>query len=370
MFFAACTSTESGSDAGYDGFDTEAILSRAKKHLSSAPVTVTTFKATRSKGGKHDYYSEGRYWWPDPEHPDGPYIRKDGQSNPELFTAHRSAIKDFEDIVCDLTIATIIEGDKRYSEHILSHLNAWFVDSATYMNPSLLYAQAIKGIVDGRGIGMIDVIGLINVSNSIRVLEEKKFIDSEDLRGVKNWFGQFAEWATTHSHGMDEKNNNNNHSTWWGAQIASYGLVANDPDVMQVAIEQFKSQLQIQMDSIGRFPHELERTKPSHYTNYTLYAWTSYAELLSATSFDAWSYKTDKGGIAKAVEFGYQFFKDPEKWNYQTELEPTFNPAHSEFLFLAGIGLNRPEYMDVWKNDNPHKGSTESHLLIWKLLEE
>jgi hypothetical protein len=35
-------------------------------------------------GSKNDYMSMGPYWWPDPEKPDGlPYIRRDGEVNPE-----------------------------------------------------------------------------------------------------------------------------------------------------------------------------------------------------------------------------------------------------------------------------------------------
>ena len=44
-------------------------------------------KRTPPSGDKHDYMSLGSYWWPDPSKPDGlPYIRKEGQRNPETLT--------------------------------------------------------------------------------------------------------------------------------------------------------------------------------------------------------------------------------------------------------------------------------------------
>jgi Alginate lyase len=46
-----------------------------------------------SAGGLHDYFSEGDYWWPDPKNPDGPYIQRDGQSNPANFDDHRKAMR-------------------------------------------------------------------------------------------------------------------------------------------------------------------------------------------------------------------------------------------------------------------------------------
>lgn len=50
------------------------VLSRAKLALKQEPQTVTKSICSRSAGGKHDFYSEGDYWWPDPKNPDGPFI--------------------------------------------------------------------------------------------------------------------------------------------------------------------------------------------------------------------------------------------------------------------------------------------------------
>src|SRR2546423_15021505 len=58
------------------------VLKEAQRYLNEAPVTVTAFPAPRSTGGVHDFYSEGDYWWPDPQNPQGPYIRRDGETNP------------------------------------------------------------------------------------------------------------------------------------------------------------------------------------------------------------------------------------------------------------------------------------------------
>lgn len=45
-------------------------IQRADAALHEEPVTVTATRATRSAGGIHDFYSEGDYWWPNPEAPD------------------------------------------------------------------------------------------------------------------------------------------------------------------------------------------------------------------------------------------------------------------------------------------------------------
>ncbi|HAY76168.1 MAG TPA: alginate lyase, partial [Opitutae bacterium] len=68
------------------------ILAKAKTYLSEKPRTVTADRCERSEGDAHDFYSEGDYWWPNPEDPDGPYVRRDGETNPANFIAHRQSM--------------------------------------------------------------------------------------------------------------------------------------------------------------------------------------------------------------------------------------------------------------------------------------
>ncbi len=84
------------------------VIRQADCYLSFQPVTVTDFVAERSLGGIHDFYSEGDYWWPDPQNPDGPYIQRDGESNPDNFTAHRKAMVDMSMAVGSMTSAYLL----------------------------------------------------------------------------------------------------------------------------------------------------------------------------------------------------------------------------------------------------------------------
>lgn len=40
------------------------VLIDAKTYLNEKPITVTALVSYRSAGTKHDFYSEGYYWWP------------------------------------------------------------------------------------------------------------------------------------------------------------------------------------------------------------------------------------------------------------------------------------------------------------------
>jgi len=92
----------------------------------------------------------------------------------------------------------------------IEHLKAWFVTERTMMNPSLLYAQAIKGISSGRGIGIIDSIVLIHVATCTEYLIAEGIIEGYTADGIRSWFDKFSTWLTTHPYGIKEQNNDNN----------------------------------------------------------------------------------------------------------------------------------------------------------------
>src|SRR5882762_8854402 len=77
------------------------------------PITITATRAERSTGGVHDFYSEGDYWWPDPSDSTKPYIRRDGETNPANFVAHRDAMRRLSQIVPALATAYQITRDPR-----------------------------------------------------------------------------------------------------------------------------------------------------------------------------------------------------------------------------------------------------------------
>src|SRR5437762_13533259 len=115
------------------------VVAAAERYLREAPVTLTAFPAPHSAGGPHDFSSDGDYWWPDPRSPDSPYVRRDGETNPHNFVAHRDAMRRLSLIVPALVAAYRITGDARYARQSAAHLRVCFVDERTRMNPNLLY---------------------------------------------------------------------------------------------------------------------------------------------------------------------------------------------------------------------------------------
>ena len=353
IFVLTCNSSQHNQNTPIDiiAIDSSRVLSLANAYLSEEPVTVTTEYCDRSAGGIHDYYSEGDYWWPNPDDPDGPYIRKDGMTNPDNFTAHRKAMRRLSLIVPALIAAYKITNNEIYAEKALKHLNAWFVNDETKMNPNLLYAQAIKGRVTGRGIGIIDTIHLVEVVQAIIYLEKSGFLKSEQAAPIRKWFADYLNWITTHPYGQAERDNGNNHSTCWAMQVAAFAKLTGNKEQITYIRQMFREVLVPgQMEEDGSFPLELKRTKPYGYMLFNLDA-MSMVCVLASNNNDLWQFKTTDGrGMEKAIKFMYPYIHDKSSWPYPPDVMyfdqwPVRHPA--------GLVFNTNRYLELWKKLNP-----------------
>ena len=332
--------------------DRASILISADQYLKVSPVTVTAFSSPRSTGGIHEYFSEGDYWWPDPKNPDGPYVQRDGMTNPENFNKHREAMRSFCDIVSALTAAYKITGDEKYAAHAIRHLKAWCVDDATKMYPHLKYAQAIKGRFTGRGTGIIDTIHLIEAARAAEVLAGSKSFKEGEEAAIKLWFAEYLQWLTTHQYGIDEREAKNNHGTWWAAQVATFAHLVNDTATLSYCRSRFKNVfLPKQLAADGSFPEELRRTKPYSYSIFNLEGMSALCWVLSTSDDNLWGFTLPDGrSMRKAVEFLYPYIVDKSKWPFPKDvMHFEAFPARQPFLLFAGIALGEPRYIETWK---------------------
>ena len=328
------------------------ILSAAERYINEPPITVTAHPAPRGAGGVHEYFSEGDYWWPDPKNPDGPYIRRDGETNPDNFNSHREAMRRFCDIVSALTAAYKITGEEKFAAQAIRHLKAWCVDDATKMFPHLMYAQAIEGRFTGRGTGIIDTIHLIEVARAVEVLAGSKSFKEDEEAAIKRWFAEYLQWITTHQYGIDERESKNNHGTWWVAQVAAFAHLVNDTANLTFCRSRFKEiLLPKQMAAGGSFPEELARTKPYSYSIFNLEGMSTICWVLSTTGDNLWEYTLPDGrNMNKAVQFLYPYIVDKAKWPYAKDvMHFEAFPGRQPFLLFAGIALGEPRYIETWR---------------------
>jgi len=329
------------------------ILSNAKIAMTEKPITVTADQCERSAGGLHDFFSEGDYWWQNPEDINGPYIQRDGQSNPNNFVAHRKAMIRFSQIVGTLASAYLLTKDEKYVKQAFLHLNAWFIDEKTLMNPSLLYAQAIKGKVTGRGIGIIDMIQMMEVAQGVLVMQNAKIVKKEELIKIKEWFSKYLDWVNSHPYGIEEREAKNNHGTCWVMQVASFAKLTENQGMLDYCKNRFKTVLlPNQLEKDGSFPLELKRTKPYGYSLFNLDAMTTVCHILSTAKESLWDFKLEDGrSLKQGVEFLFPFVENKASWKKPQDVMYWNEwPVAQPFLIFGYHKYKVQAWFDIWKN--------------------
>ena len=299
----------------------------------------------------HDFFSEGDYWWPDPEHPGGPYIQRDGMTNPANFVEHRRALMRLSVQVPALVEAWRLTREPRYAAHAARHLRAWFVDPATRMNPNLLYAQAISGRVTGRGTGIIDTIHLVEVARAIELLRGTPEWRTSDDDAVRQWFADYLTWLTTHEYGIAERDAKNNHATCWVMQVAAFAHLTGNQALLADARERFRTiLLPVQMGPDGSFPLELARTKPYGYSLFNLEAMAAICQIASIPAENLWTFELPDGrGMRKAMAFMAPYMRDRRNWPRPPDVMYNDNwPMRQSSLLFAAAALQQADYLETW----------------------
>jgi Alginate lyase len=255
-----------------------------------------------------------------------------------------------------LAAASTVTREPRYAEHARRHLRAWFIDVDTLMQPHLLYSQAIKGRFTGRGIGIIDTVHLVEVVRAVTVLEQASLIPAAERDALKDWFARYLTWMTTHQYGIDEREAKNNHGTCWAMQVAQFARYVGRTDLIAFCRDRYRTVLlPNQAASDGSFPEELRRTKPYGYSLFNLDAMAMVCQILSAPDDNLWTYELPDGrGMRKAMAFMVPFIADKRRWPHTPDVMYFDEwPVRQPSLLFAGIALNEPEYLKLWRSLNP-----------------
>jgi hypothetical protein len=297
------------------------LISSADRALKQPLYSVMNKSLTAASGDKHDYYSFPPYWWPDPTKKDGlPYIRKDGETNPDANSdaTDKKRLVAMSNDVSNLALAWYFSQNPAYAQKAREQLMNWFINPQTRMNPNLQYAQAIPGINDGRGIGLIDSRALVDVIDAIELLRPANVISDKEYQQLKQWYGDFYRWMTTSQNGFEEDNWHNNHGTYFDLQAASFALFSGQ-------LAEAKQRLQItqlrrianQFDNQGRQMAELERTRPWHYSNFNLEAYNKLGRLGEVAGVDVWNFSLDDHSLHKGYSYIAGFVNSDTPWPWK-----------------------------------------------------
>ncbi len=379
-------------DTAFDlaSIERERVLAQAAAVRLWAPETVTAASCPRSAGGQHDYFSEGDYWWPDPDRPasvGAPYIQRDGQTNPDNFVTHRRSMLRLADAVGTLTSVYLLTGGVEYVTAAAAHLRAWFVEPATRMNPNLCFAQAIHGRHTGRGIGIIDTLHLIEVARAATVLREAPDLlgevaeGEEVMAGTIAWFTEYLHWLNHHPYGQAERVFPNNHGAAWSLQAATFAALIGDEAQLEWVRERFVTEyLGVMMDERGGFPKELARTKPYGYSLFMIDLLAGIAQIdeLTRRSDSArprlWDTRTSDGkSMALGMNFIVPFVVDKSTWPFAQDVMHWDEwPVRHPSLLFGGRALHQPNWLAHWQALEPNPANPEvrrnlpiRHPLLW-----
>lgn len=294
------------------------LVKDANKYLTAKAESVMDKKQVPASGDKHDYMSLAPYFWPDPSNPSGPYIRKDGQKNPEIndYSDHK-AIDNTTKAVKYLCLAYYFTNDEAYAKKASELVHVFFLDAATKMNPNMKFAQAIKGVNDGRGTGILDSRAFVDVVSFIGLIDGSKAWTNTDKDALKAWFSEYYDWLSNSKNGKDERNAKNNHGIWFDTQMLGIGLYLGKEDAVKDYLKSTIARIDVQQETDGRQPLELVRTAALSYSTFCLDAWFTAATLAENVGVDIWNYKTKDGkGIKTAFDWLLPYAVGDKSWTY------------------------------------------------------
>jgi hypothetical protein len=296
-----------------------AFIADADRALKT-PTEAVIFKLAPPPGGNlHDYWSLAPYWWPNDTSPNGlPYIRKDGQRNPEAATEKydRTRLHRMSSNALTLALAWYLTGHEEYADKGTALIWAWCCDSVTRTNPTMEFAQSRPGDSNGSPAGIIETRDLIKVVDAVRILKPSYAMTDMVTGKVVKWFNNYTHWLQNSTFGRIEAGATNNHGTWYDAQLAVFALFTGQEALARGIIAKatpYRMALQIKAD--GSMPAELDRTRSRHYTFFTLEAYFVLAAAGEYLGLDLWHHAGAEGPpIRKALDFAADSLLPETPW--------------------------------------------------------
>ncbi len=320
------------------------IVENAESALKQPVTNVVDWGALPPSGDPHDYYSYSPYWWPNPENPDGPYIWRDGEVNPDRYTSDISRIEAMVERVTSLVPAWYFTGDERYAVSAVEQLRVWFLNPATKMNPNVDFGQKRRGHSYNSPSGVLEAWRMHWVIDCAILLESFSGWTGEDARSLRNWFSQFATWMVESPTGIEESMQPNNHGTWYNAQLILYALYGENFNLARKQLDAMPARIFSQVFIDGRQPQELIRTRSLNYSIYNARALITVARLGRHLDYDLFAYRSLEGrSIKLAVDYMTPYILGEREWPV-VQLGPHSNGSAAQLYWNAAKGFQNREY--------------------------
>ena len=303
----------------------KALLSDADKLLKQKPASVMDKPQAAASGDKHDYFSLGIYWWPDPDKPDGlPWIRKDGQRNPMSRDGmDATAFGRTNGNVKTLGLAYYFSGEEKYAAKAVELINVWYLEEATRMNPNMAYAQAVPGRNDGRSTGLIEGLSLTSLLDGVILLKGSKGWTVEKDKALRDWVADFYQWLRSSKNGLAYEKSSNNHGVYHDVIATHLALFLGREDEAKVRLQAaLGRRLDKQIDKDGRQPHELGRTLSWSYSVFNLKGFFQLARMGELVGVDFWQHRgPDDQSLKAALDLLIPYLDEDKQWTLGEQIK-------------------------------------------------
>ena len=301
----------------------QTLISKAEKALSMGRLSVVDKSLTPPSQDKHDYMSLGPYFWPNPKTKDGyPYIRRDGKVNPNaLIDSDSPRLVRLANALETLALAYYYTNNTKYAQRAVEMIQIWFINDSTKMNPHLKYAQGIPGTVPGRALGILDGRHFVRILDSITLIENSNLLSSKDLEVIKQWVKDYQNWLLNGEYAYEESHHPNNHGTFYDYQVVGYALYLEQPKKAKELLTNAQYiRLGSHIGSKGQNFHELERTRPLHYSLFDLEAMIGlalYSDHYDDVNF--WTFTINQTSLKKAIDYVIKYKNNRDMWLVKNE---------------------------------------------------
>lgn len=323
----------------------ERVAAASGELLAMEPMSVTAKTQLPPSNDKRDYMSLSPYWWPDPSKPDGlPYIRRDGERNPEVYDCPERENGDKLGYAArTLGVLYRVTGDERYAAKCAELLRTWFLDPQLGMNPNMTYAQLIRGRTAIRGTGIIDARRMCFALNAASLIGDSPAWSDRDRAELREWARAFLYWLEHSVNGLKELHAPNNHGLWYDAiRLMTAKAAGLDDRVREIAENSVKPRFAAQVAADGSLPKELERTLSLHYSTFVLEALSTARNVALSANAEFWIMPEAQ----RVLEFLLPYYEEPAAWPH-LQIKPFERRRGAALLYEAGIALGRSEWIDA-----------------------
>ena len=325
------------------------LRAEADKRMREGPWSVTSDRPKEVGLDPHDYYSQDPFWWPNSENEGSPYVMRDGMINPNRFQANQAALNSMCDAVFTLGTAGFLLDDSRYAQRAARLIQTWFLNPRTRMNPSLEYARTIPGSNNVRGDGILEGRVFIRAIQGMEFLAQTGSWDAKDQAGVRKWFEEYLQWLRQSKNGDEEKKSGNHHGSWWTAQVAAVATFVANSAAEKAAFNYYSDRIfprQIRAD--GSAPREESRARSLVLSAFNLEAYTVVCRIAQVQGVDLWGvHGRNNTNLSTLINYLSPYFVDPHRWSKDQASE--FSPDGLYSLAFAGMGLNKPDYVALYR---------------------